>query len=87
MPETQGTFTNVLVIDFEEAFDLDDADTGQGVLDDLLNIVDVTFTNVTVTLKNDTGAIFDETDVISGVGNGTGTDVATWGAGWTVGIN
>ena len=84
---TQGTFTNVLVIDFEEAFDLDDADTGQGVLDDLLNIVDVTFTNVTVTLKNDTGAIFDETDVISGVGNGTGTDVATWGAGWTVGIN
>ena len=21
------------------------------------------------------------------VGNGTGTDVATWGAGWTVGIN
>jgi hypothetical protein len=84
---TQGTFTNVLVIDFEEAFDLDDADTGQGVLDDLLNIVDVTFTNVTVTLKNDTGAVFDETDVISGVGNGTGTDVATWGAGWTVGIN
>ncbi|NYJ26064.1 multidrug transporter [Allomuricauda sp. ARW1Y1] len=84
---TQGTFTNVLVIDFEEAFDLDDADTGQGVLDDLLNIVDVTFTNVTVTLKNDTGAIFDETDVISGVGNGTGTDIATWGAGWTVGIN
>ncbi|WP_318310557.1 multidrug transporter [Flagellimonas crocea] len=84
---TQGTFTNILVIDFEEAFDLDDAETGQGVLDNLLNIVDVTFTNVTVTLKNDTGAVFNESDVISGVGNGTGTDIATWGAGWTVGIN
>jgi len=84
---TQGTFTNVVVTDFEEAFDLDDAETGQGVLDDLLNIVDVTFNNVDVNLKNDTGAIFDESDVISGVGNGTGTDVATWGAGWTVGIN
>ncbi|BDW92064.1 MULTISPECIES: multidrug transporter [Flavobacteriaceae] len=84
---TQGTFTNVVVTDFEEAFDLDDSDTGQGVLDDLLNIVDVTFNNVTTTLKNDTGAVFNESDVISGVGNGTGTDVATWGADWTVGIN
>jgi len=84
---TQGTFTNIVVTDFEEAFDLDDSDTGQGVLDDLLNIVDVTFNNVDVNLKNDTGAMFDESDVISGVGNGTGTDVATWGAGWTVGIN
>lgn len=84
---TQGTFTNVLVVNFPEAFDMDDAETGQGVLDDLLNIIDVTFTNVTTTLKNDTGAVFDEADVISGVGNGTGTDVATWGAGWTRGIN
>nr|WP_297787158.1 multidrug transporter [uncultured Allomuricauda sp.] len=88
---TQGTFTNVVFNDFDEAFDLDgdagDNPTGQGVLDDLLNAVDVTFNNVTTTLKNDTGEVFDESDFITGVGNGTGTDIATWGAGWTVGIN
>ncbi|TAI47955.1 multidrug transporter [Flagellimonas allohymeniacidonis] len=88
---TQGTFTNVVINDYDEAFDLDgdmgDNPTGQGVLDDLLNIVDVTFNNVTTNLKNDTGFTFTEADIISGVGNGTGTDVATWGAGWTVGIN
>ena len=88
---TQGTFTNVVINYYDEGFDLDgdagDNPTGQGVLDDLLNIVDVTFNNVTTSLKNDTGFVFDEADIISGVGNGTGTDVATWGAGWTVGIN
>lgn len=88
---TQGIFTNVLVIDFEEAFDLDgdtgDNTTGQGVLDDLLQVIDVTFTNVTTKLKNDTGYTFTEADFISGDGNGTGTDVSSWGAGWTVGIN
>ncbi|MEO0505673.1 MAG: multidrug transporter [Bacteroidota bacterium] len=88
---TQGTFTNVVINNYDEGFDLDgdagDNPTGQGVLDDLLNIVDVTFNNVTTTLKNDTGFVFDEADIISGAGNGTGTDVATWGAGWTVGIN
>ncbi|NAY92037.1 multidrug transporter [Muricauda sp. JGD-17] len=88
---TQGVFTNVVINNYDEAFDLDgdmgDNPTGQGVLDNLLNIVDVTFNNVTTNLKNDTGFVFDETDVISGVGNGTGTDVASWGAGWTVGIN
>ncbi len=88
---TQGVFTNVLISDFATAFRLDgdagDNPTGQGVLDDLLNIVDVTFIDVTTTLTNNTGEVFNETDVITGVGNGTGTDVATWGAGWTVGIN
>ena len=88
---TQVIFTNVLISNYAEGFDLDgdmgDNPTGQGVLDDLLNIIDVTFDNVTTTLKNDTGFTFDEADVISGVGNGTGTDIATWGAGWTVGIN
>ena len=88
---TQGTFTNVVVTDFDEAFDLDgdmgDNPTGQGVIDDLLNVIDVTFNNVTTPLKNDTGFTFAESDFITGVGNGTGTDVATWGAGWTVGIN
>ncbi len=31
-----------------------------------------------------TDEIFTETDFISGDGNGTGTDYATWGAYWPV---
>ena len=88
---TQGIFTNVVVTNFEEAFDLDgdagDNPTGQGVLDGLLQVIDVSFNNVTTKLKNDTGFDFTEADFISGDGNGTGTDVSSWGAGWTVGIN
>ncbi|NNC34070.1 MAG: multidrug transporter [Croceitalea sp.] len=88
---TQGIFTNVVITDFDEAFDLDgdsgDNPTGQGVIDGLLGVIDVTFNNVTTKLKNDTGFTFTEADFISGDGNGTGTDIATWGAGWTVGIN
>ena len=84
---TQGIFSNMVFNDFDEAFDLDDAETGQGVLDGNLNVTDATFNNVTTNLKNDTGAVFTEADFISGVGNGTGTDFSTWTAGWTVGIN
>ncbi|MBT8284232.1 MAG: multidrug transporter [Flavobacteriaceae bacterium] len=88
---TQGLFTNLVITDFDEAFDLDgdtgDNPTGQGVIDGLLNVSDVTFNNVVTKLKNDTGFTFTEGDFISGDGNGTGTDVASWGAGWTVGIN
>ncbi len=88
---TQGLFNNVVITDFDEAFDLDgdagDNPTGQGVIDGLLNVTDVTFNNVTTRLRNDTGFTFTEADFIFGEGNGTGTDIATWGAGWTVGIN
>lgn len=88
---TQGLFTNLVLTDFDEAFDLDgdtgDNPTGQGVLDGVLGITDVTFNNIVTKLKNDTGFTFTEADFISGDGNGTGTDVAAWGAGWTVGIN
>ena len=84
---TQGIFTNVLINDFNEGFDLDgdtgDNPTGQGVLDGLLQAMDVTFNNVSVKVKNDTGYTFDEADFVSGDGNGTGTDYATWGSGWT----
>jgi len=88
---TQGIFTNVVLNDFDEGFDLDgdtgDNPTGQGVLDGDLGIIDVTFNNVTTKLKNDTGYTFTEADFISGDGNGTGTDVSAWGTGWTVGVN
>ncbi len=84
---TQAIFTNVVLNDFAEGFDLDgdagDNPTGQGVLDDLLQVVGVVFNNVDVKLKNDTGVAFDESDFISDDGTATGTDYATWGAGWT----
>lgn len=89
---TQGIFNNVLLEGFEEGFDLDgdagansDNPTGTGVISGDLSVTNVTFTDVTVTLKNDTGDTFTEGDFISGEGNGTGTDYASWGAGWTVG--
>lgn len=88
---TQGLFTNAVVNDFDEAFDLDgdagDNPTGQGVLDGLLGVTNVTFNNVVTKLKNDTGFTFTEADFISGDGNGTGTDFASWTSGWTIGIN
>ncbi len=88
---TQGIFTNVVLNDFDEGFDLDgdtgDNPTGQGVLDGNLSVIDVTFNNVTTKLKNDTGYTFTEADFITGDGNGTGTDISSWGSGWTVGIN
>jgi len=88
---TQGIFTNVVLNDFDEGYDLDgdtgDNPTGQGVLDGDLRIIDVTFNNVTTKLKNDTGYTFTEADFISGDGNGTGTDFSAWTSGWTVGVN
>ncbi|WP_338039102.1 hypothetical protein [Maribacter litopenaei] len=62
---TQGIFTNMVFNDFDEAFDLDDADTGTGVLSGDLNVTDATFNNVTTKLKNDTGAVFTEAEFIS----------------------
>jgi hypothetical protein len=86
---TQGIFTNLVINNFEEAFDLDgdttgDNPTGQGVLDDALHVNDIIFNNVTVQMKNDTGYTFTEADFISNIGSATGTDYETWGAGWTV---
>lgn len=84
---TQGIFTNVVMSDFDEGFDLDgdtgDNPTGQGVIDDKLLVNNVTFNNVTTKLKNDTGFTFTIGDFISGDGSGTGTNYSTWGAGWT----
>ena len=84
---TQGIFNNVLLEGFEEGFDLDgdqgDNPTGAGVLSGDLSVTDVTFNDVILKVKNDTGETFTEADFISGDGNGTGTDYTTWGAGWT----
>ncbi|PKA83159.1 hypothetical protein ATE92_1307 [Ulvibacter sp. MAR_2010_11] len=84
---TQGLFNNILIVGFEEGFDLDgdtgDSPTGQGVLDGDLTVSDVSFVDVIVPLKNDTGYNFSIEQFISGEGNGTGTDYASWKNGWT----
>lgn len=89
---TQGVFNNILIEGFEEGFDLDgdagansDNPTGTGVINGDLKITNVTFTDVTTKMKNDTGDTFTEADLISGDGNGTGTAYEIWGASWTVG--
>ena len=86
---TRATFTNVLLEGYGEGIDMDgnttDSPTGAGVTSGETSVTDITFTDITLKLKNDTGVTFTEADLISGDGNGTGTDYATWGAGWTVG--
>jgi hypothetical protein len=84
---TEAIFTNISISGFGEAFDLDGNDTtdptGAAVVADKLQVNNITFTDITRKLKNDTGVTFVEADFISGDGSGTGTDYATWGAGWT----
>lgn len=80
---TQGEFNNVLLQGFEEGFDLDDGDTGNGVISGDLIVNSVTFDDVTVNMKNDTDVIFNEVDFLTEGTSSTGTDFATWGAGWT----
>jgi len=88
---TQGVFTNVYIEGFTEGFDLDgDAGamstnpTGNGVLNGDLSVTEVSFVDVTLNIKNDTGETFTEADFISGIGNGVATDYGIWGAGWTI---
>jgi hypothetical protein len=85
---TKATFTNIAMNNFETGFRIDgdsgDNPTGQWAVDNTLNVIDVTFTNVTTKLTNKTPDVFTEADVITGVGNGSGTDYANWGTGWTV---
>lgn len=80
---TQGIFTNVHITGYIEGFDLDDTDTGNGVVSDDLQVTNVTFVDVTTKMKNDTSVSFTDSDFYTGEGSGTATDYATWGAGWT----
>ncbi|NQY05137.1 MAG: multidrug transporter [Flavobacteriaceae bacterium] len=87
---TQGIFNNVYLQGYGEGFDLDGDNganpTGDGVVNDLLQVTDVTFNDITLNVKNDTDVAFTDADFFTGGGNGTATDVATWGAGWAVGL-
>ncbi|CAM1345922.1 multidrug transporter [Tenacibaculum crassostreae] len=84
---TQGIFNNVVLRGFAEGFDLDgdvtDNPTGNGVTSGDLKATDVKFDDVTVKVKNDTGVAFADSDFMTENTAATGTDYATWGAGWT----
>lgn len=86
---TSVKIANAMITGYATAFDLDgdtgSNPTGQGVVDGDTGVSKITFTDVTLNLKNDTGVEFGEDDFFSGIGNGTGTDYGDWGAGWTVG--
>ena len=80
---TRAVFNNVLIQGFEEGYDLDDEETGTGVLANETSVTDITFDDVTLTLKNDTNGAFDADSFFSGVGNGNGADYNSWNSGWT----
>jgi hypothetical protein len=80
---TQGLFNNIMITGYAEGFDLDDLDTGNGVVSDDLQVTGVTFVDVTLNMKNDTTVTFTDADFYTGEGTATGTDYATWGSGWT----
>jgi len=84
---TEATLNNVVINGVETGFnivgDAADAPTGANVLAGTLSATDVTFTDVTTVLSNETPEMFTEEDLISGEGNGVATDFETWGAGWT----
>ncbi|MFS4492973.1 multidrug transporter [Maribacter sp. 2308TA10-17] len=84
---TRALFNNVLISGFAEGFDLDsdgaDSPTGQGVIDGDTGVTDISFDDVTVNLKNDTGDTFGEAEFFTGIGNGTGADYTSWNGGWT----
>tara|TARA_R110002051_G_scaffold325520_1_gene428467 strand:+ start:1652 stop:2860 length:1209 start_codon:yes stop_codon:yes gene_type:complete len=84
---TKATLNNIYIKDFakgtEVVGDAGDNPTGAWVLDGSLHFNDVTFDNVTTKLQNATPEVFGEAELFTGDGAGTGTDYATWGAGWT----
>jgi hypothetical protein len=83
---TQGIFANVLITGYAEGFDLDgdqgDNPTGAGVLSGDLKVNSVKFNDVTTNVKNDTGNTFTDAQFLTEDANATGSDFATWGAGW-----
>lgn len=87
---TEVEFTNVYLQGFAEGFDIDDPLTVDAIINDISNASDVTFDDITTNFVSDSGTggtTPTEGDFITGVGNGTQTDIATWGAGWTVGLD
>lgn len=81
---TKVTMTNVWVQGYDEGFDIDDAQTASNNASGELNVNDVTFVDVNTRLKTDdnTSSVTEAT-FFNGIGNGTLTDVNTWGYCWS----
>jgi hypothetical protein len=92
---TGGIFNNVVIEAFGRGVVVEDDTAGDITSDNIpadLQFTDVSFTGATDEFlyvddfSNPTPPV--QADVIGGsAANATGTDIATWGAGWTVGIN
>ncbi|MBT8245292.1 MAG: multidrug transporter [Winogradskyella sp.] len=80
---TRAIFNNVFIEGFEEGYDLDDEETGNGFSAGDTSVNDITFDDIVLTLKNDTNVAFDADDFFSNIGNGTGADYDSWNSGWT----
>lgn len=80
---TRAIFNNVFLQGFEEGYDLDDEETGNGFIAGDTSVTDISFDDIVLTLKNDTNADFTADNFFSGIGNGTGADYDSWNAGWT----
>ena len=84
---TKGSLNNIYIKGFakvtEVVGDAGDNPTGAWVLDGSLHFNDVTFDDVITKVQNATAETWGEAELISGDGNATQTDYATWGAGWT----
>jgi hypothetical protein len=88
---TGGIFTNVAIDNFGRGVVIEDDEasdpTSQQVVDGFLSLTDVSFTATVTTPYSGSGLVnpVTQNDVILGnSANATGTDYATWGAGWTV---
>ncbi|WP_338357748.1 multidrug transporter [Yeosuana marina] len=83
---TKASLNNLYIKGFGKGFgihgDAGDNPTGAWVLDGTLHATDVTFDDVTTKLDNQTTETFTDAEFVTGDGNGTATDFATWGAGW-----
>ena len=86
---TKATLNNIYIKGFILGFRIDgdgaNNPTGEWVVDGSLHATDVTFDDVTTKLSNKTNPVvsFTASTFITGDGNGTQTDFATWGAGWS----
>ncbi len=83
---TKGTFNNMVIQGYSGGFKLDgndtDRPTGQNILDGTLRVNGIVLTDVTTPISNNTGFTFTDDQFLFDIGNATGTDFATWGAGW-----
>ena len=78
---TQVNMTNVYLQNFAEGFDVDNALTVDWIQQDVSNIENVTFDNVTTHLVSDNGSNGNpatEAEFFSGIGSGNMLDVSGW---------